>query len=87
MEIWWAAIDNNEAERALRSVVLGRKNYLFVGADAGGYRAAIIYSLVATAKRHAVEPWAYLRDVLSRVSTHPARALPELCPGNWKPKA
>jgi len=77
-------IDNNAAERALRAVAIGRKNWLFAGSDAGGHRAAIFYSLIETAKRHGVDPFAYLRDVIERVSTHPARDIAALLPPNWK---
>ena len=64
-------IDNNAAERALRTVALGRKNYLFAGSDAGGERAAAIYSLIGTAKLNGLDPEAYLRNVLSRIADHP----------------
>ncbi len=77
------AIDNNAAERELRPVVIGRKNYLFAGSDAGGERAAIIYSLVATCKRHNVDPFVYLRDVLERVSTERASNVSSLFPDHW----
>lgn len=77
-------IDNNISERALRMVVLGRKNYLFAGSEAGARRAAIIYSLVATCKMHEIDPFAYFVDVLKRVSTHPADKIDELLPGQWK---
>jgi len=77
-------IDNNIAERALRRVALGRKNWLFAGSDEGGRRAAIVYSLVASAKDHRIDPFAYLRDVLERVSTHLARDIAQLLPANWK---
>jgi transposase len=78
------AIDNNASERALRRVVTGRKNWLFCGSDAGGRRAAILYSLVATCKEHRTDPWAYLSDVLARIPTHPDRRRAELLPRNWK---
>jgi transposase len=78
------AIDNNAAERALRRVVTGRKNWLFCGSDVGGTRAAILYSVVATCKAHGIDPWAYLRDVLERIPTHPNRRRAELLPRNWK---
>jgi len=78
------AIDNNLAERVLRMVVIGRKNYLFAGSEAGAKRAAIIYSLAATCKLHEVDPFAYFRDVLARVSTHPAGRIDELLPAPWK---
>jgi transposase len=77
-------IDNNPAERALRRVAIGRKNWLFAGSDAGGRRAAIIYSIIATCTRHGVDPFAYLRDVLERVATHPSRGIAALFPPNWK---
>ncbi len=75
-------IDNNAAERALRTVALGRKNYLFAGSDAGGERAAAIYSLIGTAKLSGLDPEAYLRNVLSRISDHPINHIEELLPWN-----
>jgi transposase len=79
------SIDNNLAERTLRMVAVGRKNWLFVGHDNGGRRAAILYSLVASCKLCGIDPFAYLRDVLERISTHPASRIAELIPRNWKP--
>jgi transposase len=78
------AIDNNVSERALRRVCVGRNNWLFCGSDAGGRRAAIIYSLVATCKEHRLDVWAYLKDVLERIPTHPNPRRAELLPGNWQ---
>ena len=78
------AIDNNASERALRRVCTGRNNWLFCGSDAGGTRAAILYSIVATCKAHAIDVWAYLKDVLERIPTHPDRRRAELLPRNWK---
>jgi transposase len=78
-------IDNNASERELRRVAIGRNNWMFLGSDDGGRRAAIIYSLLATCRKHGVNPFEYLRDVLARVSTHPASAVAELLPQNWKP--
>jgi len=78
------SIDNNLAERVLRMVVIGRKNWLFAGSDNGGKRAAVIYSLVASCKLCGVDPFAYLRDVIDRVSTHPAKEVSQLIPCNWK---
>lgn len=75
-------IDNNAAERALRGVALGRNNYLFMGSDAGGERAAAIYSLVETAKLNGLDPQAYLRDVLARIAEHPINRIEELLPWN-----
>jgi transposase len=75
-------IDNNAAERALRAVALGRKNYLFAGSDAGGERAAAIYSLVGTAKLNDIDPAAYLRYVLTHIAEHPINRVAELLPWN-----
>jgi transposase len=75
-------IDNNAAERALRGVALGRKNYLFAGSDAGGERAAAIYSLTGTAKLNGLDPEAYLRYVLTHIATHPIKRIDELLP--WR---
>ena len=79
------ALDNNPAERALRCVAIGRKNYLFAGSDAGGRRAAALYSLIETAKLNGLNPQAYIADVLARIADHPARRIAELLPWNWKP--
>lgn len=75
-------IDNNAAERALRVVALGRKNYLFCGSDAGGERAAAIYSLIGTAKLNGLDPEAYLRHVIGRIADHPINRIDELLPWN-----
>jgi transposase len=81
------ALDNNPAERALRCVAIGRKNYLFAGSDAGGRRAAAMYSLIETAKLNGVNPQLYLTDVLARIADHPARQITDLLPWNWRPAA
>jgi hypothetical protein len=75
-------IDNNAAERALRAVALGRKNFLFAGSDAGGERAAAIYSLVGSAKLNALNPQAYLTHVLERIADYPINQLDDLLPWN-----
>jgi len=75
-------VDNNAAERALRAVTLGRKNYLFAGSDAGGERAAVIYSLIGTAKLNGLDPEVYLREVLTRIADHPINRIEELLPWN-----
>ena len=64
---------------------IGRKNYLFAGSDAGGRRAAAMYSLIETAKLNGVNPQAYLADVLARIADHPAKRVAELPPWNWQP--
>jgi transposase len=79
------ALDNNPAERALRCVAIGRKNYLFAGSDAGGRRAAAIYSLIESAKLNALNPQHYIADLLARIADHPARRIAELLPWNWQP--
>jgi len=75
-------IDNNAAERALRAVAIGRKNYLFAGSDAGGERAAAMYSLIGSAKLNGIDPEAYLRHVLTRIADHPINRIAELLPWN-----
>jgi hypothetical protein len=78
-------IDNNAAERALRCVALGRKNFLFAGSDAGGDRAAALYSLLGSAKLNGLNPEAFLRDVLARIADHPINRISELLPWNLRP--
>ena len=81
-------LDTNPVERAIRPVALGRKNHLFAGSDGGGRRWATMASLIETCKLNAVEPHAWLSDVLQRMSQgHPANQLDELLPWNWKPTA
>jgi transposase len=78
-------LDTNPVERAIRPVALGRKNHLFAGSDGGGDRWAIVCSLIETCKLNGVEPFAYLRDVLTRmVDGHPINRLDELLPWTWK---
>lgn len=73
-------IDNNAAERSLRTVALGRKNFLFAGSDAGGERAAAIYSLIGSAKLNGIDPEAYLRFVIERIADYPVNCVAELLP-------
>lgn len=75
-------IDNNSAERALRVVALGRKNYLFAGSDAGGERAAAFYSLIGSAKLNGIDPEHYLRTVLASIADHPVNRIADLLPWN-----
>ena len=79
-------IDNNAAERAIRQVALGRKNYLFVGSDAGGERAAALYSLLGTTKLNGIDPEGYLRQVLARIGEHPINRVDDLLPWNISAK-
>jgi transposase len=83
-EAGWLSIDNNASERGMKPVAVGRKNWLFAGSDAGGKTAATLMSLCATCKNLGVDAFAYLRDVLERISTHPARRIGELLPNQWK---
>jgi transposase len=75
-------ISNNAAERAIRPLTLGRKNWLFAGSDTGGERAAAMYTLIETAKLNGLDPEAYLRDVLGRIADHPINRIAELLPWN-----
>lgn len=75
-------MDNNQGERALRTFALGRKNFLFLGSDAGGERAATMYSLLGTVKLNGMNPEAYLRHVLSVIADRPVNRIDELLPWN-----
>ncbi len=77
-------IDNNAAERSIRPIALGRKNWLFAGSDKGGERAASILSLIETAKLNGVDPEAYLRVVLTRIADHPINRIADLLLRNMK---
>lgn len=80
-------LTNNAAERALRGIALGRRNWTFAGSDRGAERAAAIYTLIETAKLNGIDPRAWLADVLRRINDHPASRLHELLPWNWQPAA
>ena len=81
------AIDNNVAERALRGIAITRKNFLFLGSDVGGERAAILYTVLESAKLNGLDPQTWLADVIDRMANgHPINRLSELLPWNWKPK-
>lgn len=77
-----AEIDNNIAENALRGCCLGRKNFLFLGADSGGERAAAMYSLIGTAKMNGLDPQAYLRYVFTHIADYPINQVADLLPWN-----
>jgi transposase len=80
-------VDNNAAERALRKVAVGRKNFLFVGNDDAGQNLAVLLTLVQTCELAGVNPQPYLADVLMRVADHPASRIDELLPDKWHPPA
>ncbi len=80
-------LSNNVAERALRGVAIGRRNWTFAGSDRGGPRAAAVYTLIETARLNDVDPRAWLEDVLCRINDHPVSRLDELLPWNWKAAA
>jgi len=77
-------LTNNAAERALRGLALGRKAWLSAGSDRGAERAAVIYTLIVTAKLNDVDPQAWLADTLTRIAGHPANKIDELFPWNWR---
>lgn len=77
-----ACLDNSAAERAMRPIAVGRRNWTFAGSNAGGERAAAIYSLIETAKLHGLDPEAYLRHVLERIADHPVNRVADLLPWN-----
>jgi transposase len=79
------AIDNNATERAIRGVAVGRNNWMFFGSDGGGRTAAVLRSFVASCQRVGVDPFAWLKDVLARIATHPIMRIEELLPHNWAP--
>jgi transposase len=80
-------MSNNAAERAVRCVAVGRKNWTFAGSDEGGHRAAAIYTLIETAKLNDIDPQAWLADVLARLPDYPAKRIADLLPWNWRPQS
>jgi transposase len=76
-------MSNNAAERAMRPPVLGRKNYLFCGSDAGGQRAACMYTIIETCRMNGIDPRAYLADILARIADHPIHQIDQLLPWSW----
>jgi hypothetical protein len=79
-------IDNNPVENSIRPVAIGRKNYLFAGSHEAAQESAMIYSLLGTCKLHNINPWEWLKDVLTRLPEHPINKIKELLPHNWKPQ-
>ena len=79
-------IDNNESERLMKPIAVGRKNYLFAGNDRGGKAAAVIYSLIESCKLNKINPYAYLRDTLIRLPNTLNRDIKSLLPYVWKPQ-
>jgi len=77
-------LSNNAAERGVRGIALGRKSWLFCGSDRGGERAAVMYSMIVTAKMNDIDPQAWLADVLARIAEHPVQKIDELLPWNWR---
>jgi transposase len=84
LEAGFLELDNGACERAFKPVAIGRRNWLFAGSDKGGQTAAVLMSLCTTCKNLDIDPQAYLRDVLDRISTHPARRIEELLPDHWQ---
>jgi len=78
-------ISNNAAERAIRPLALGRKNWLFAGSDTGGKRAATLYTIIETAKLNGLNPEAYLRDIIACIASHSIKRIDELLPWNYRP--
>jgi transposase len=83
-EAGFLSIDNNVAEREMKRIAIGRKNWLFVGSDKGGQTAAVLFSFTSTCHRLGIEPWAYLQDVLTRLPALPTERLADLLPDRWQ---
>ena len=83
-EAAWLSIDNNLSERQIKQMVIGRKNWMFAGSENGARNAALLFSIVVSCKLAGVDPFAYLRDILTRLQNHPANRIHELIPRDWK---
>jgi len=83
-EAAWLNIDNNHSERQIKQLVMGRKAWLFAGSENGARNTAILLSLIVSCKLHGIDPFAWLKDVLSRIPTHPTDRIGELIPREWK---
>jgi transposase len=84
IDLVFICLTNNAAERALRGIALGRESWLFAGSDRGGERAAVMYTLIQTAKLNDVDPQAWLADVLARINDQNIQTLDQLLPWNWR---
>ncbi len=80
-------IDNNPVENSIRPVAIGRKNYLFAGSHEAAQESAMVYSLLGTCKMHKINPWEWLKDVLTRLPDYPINKIKDLLPHNWKPSS
>jgi hypothetical protein len=78
-------IDNNLTENAIRPSAVGKKNWLFFGHPEAGWRSAVIYSLIVSCRRRGIDPWEYLRDVLTRLPAMKQSEVPTIVPARWKP--
>ena len=82
-EASFLSIDNNHSERRIKQMVIGRKNWLFAGSEDGAENAATLFSVIVSCKLAGIDPFAYLRDVLMRIHTHPADRVHDLIPREW----
>jgi transposase len=81
------SVDNNEAERQMKRIAMGRKAWLFFGSDSGGQRAEVLLSIIETCKMHGIEPWSYLKDIVETLTLDPFADLEPLLPTNWRPRS
>lgn len=77
-------MENNAAERAIRPLAMGRRNWTFAGSDSGGRRAAVLYTIIESAKMNGLDPEAYLADLIGRIADHPINRIAELLPWSWR---